>query len=145
MTIAYEYGPYEESGCVLEVSLRADVRWAEPTADDIRKAGGYDNWFRKTGNDAMRCYGGNVWVLWNPRAVLWVRRLAHPTALELLVQAFDEDGSDCAYNGIVNDYAAVWWGRAEEDTNLKRMPDHRRALEKRLNRHLGRNQSLIAA
>lgn len=142
MSIAYEYGSHEGGGCVLEIWLAGACRWADagactrpadhPTSDD---------YFQTSGLDAVQTFGGNVWVVWNPQIVVARRRLSHEDALRLLCAEFDADGPDYAYNGVVADYAALWWGQAEQSPALQRHPPYRRRLTRALLRALGRTQS----
>lgn len=149
LSVAYEYGAYETGGCVLEVELSASARWAdrsgyhEPERGADRDA--WDDFFKASGLDAARAYGGNVWVLWNPHAVAQVRRLSHREAMRLLCAKFDEDGPECGYNGVASEYAGIWWGQADQDVNLTRFPEQRKRLERTLSRLVGRVQSGSAA
>lgn len=145
LSLAYEYGSYETGGCVLEVWLSGASRWTETaghaTLENPVDRNAYDDFFQTSGLDAVRAFGGNVWVVWNPQIVVARRRLSHADALRLLCAAFDRDGPDCAYNGVVADCAAVWWGHAEHDPNLRRFPAYRRRIMRALLRAVGRTQS----
>ncbi|MGK2897260.1 MAG: hypothetical protein ACSLE9_01040 [Burkholderiaceae bacterium] len=70
-----------------------------------------------------------------------VRGLSHREAIQGLCAQFDNDGPDHGYNGVVSDYAGIWWGREAEDPNLRRFPDHLRRLQRTLKRCVGRTQS----
>lgn len=144
LTLAYEYGEYERGGCVLETWLAPDTRWT----DRIDEVGGratrfcaWDQFFIRSGMDAVSSFGGNVWVLWNPAVVAGVRRLSHREALRLMCAAFEQDGPDLGYNGVASEYAALWWGREAEDVSLSRFPQDCRALRQRLERCMGRSRS----
>lgn len=149
LTVAYEYGQYETGGCVLEAWLHPTARWTDRIDEQDGRDTSRDAWdgfFERTGNDAVRSFGGNVWVVWNPAVLVSVRRLSHREAIRRLCQAFDEDGPGCGYNGVVSDYASLWWGQEAQDPNLTRFPDHERALRRRLQRFVGRSRALgIAA
>lgn len=93
--------------------------------------------FADSGMDAVRSFGGNVWVVWTP-SVLPPRRLSRREAIRRLCAEFDEDGPQCGYNAVVQDYASIWWNQAASDPNLARFPDHHRQLMARLKRMTGR-------
>jgi hypothetical protein len=94
--------------------------------------------------DAVRGFGGNVWVVWNPAALVSITRLSHREAIRRLCAEFDEDGPDCGYNGVVSDYANLWWKQDATDPNLTRFPDHRQQLMARLKRFVGCTHSTRA-
>lgn len=144
LTVAYEYGMYETAGCVLEAWLLPSARWTDgfDGKTDCRDA--RDDFFVRSGMDAVRGFGGNVWVLWTPSVLVSVRRLGHREAVRRLCAEFDEGGPACAYNVVVSDYASIWWKQDASDPNLTRFPDHRRQLVERLNRCVGRPNSLKA-
>lgn len=146
LTLAYEYGMYETGGCVLEACIAPVARWT----DGIDAEGGrhtkgesWDRFFLNSGNDAVRGFGGNVWVVWNPAVLVAVRRLSHREALQRLCAEFEEDGPDCGYNGVVSDYASIWWGVEASDPNLRRFPEPLSTLQMRLRlrRMVGRCRS----
>lgn len=145
ISIAYEYGIYETGGCILEVRLSASTTWCDSAgiANLERPAGrdAYDDFFKASRFDAVRCYGGNVWVLWTTSRAVQVRLLTHGEALRMLCAGFEADGPDCGYNNVVSDYASLWWGTAECDPSLSRFPEHRQRLERTLKRHVGRVRS----
>jgi hypothetical protein len=147
ISIAYEYGCYEARGCVLEVWLSAATRWREDAPgmnfESTACGDAYDAMFHGSGLDAVRTFGGNVWVLWNPQVVVHVHRVHHHAALRRLCAQFDDDGPQCGYNHVVSDYASVWWGQAERDVNLLRFPEDRLRIERSLRRAVGRVQSSL--
>jgi hypothetical protein len=143
---AYEYGPYESGGCVLEAWLTPWARCADRITGgspmyEVGQA--WDQFFIRTGNDAVRTCGGNVWVVWNLAVLVSIRRLSHREAIRGLCRQFDADGL-CCYNGVADDYASIWWGQQEQSQSLMRSPDfpeNIQALQKRLQRFVGRSQS----
>ena len=149
LSVAYEYGAYETGGCVLEVKLLPTTRWLDGSGrDDLERAASRDAWdehFAATGLDAVRAYGGNVWVVWQPSVVASLRGLTHREAVRGLCAQFDSDGPDHGYNGVVSDYASLWWRQGDRDPNLSRFPEHRMRLEKNLARLVGRASSGEAA
>lgn len=144
LTVAYEYGMYETGGCILEARLAPHARWADGFGDTTPSRDGWDANFEASGLDAVRAYGGNVWVVWTPGVLVSVRRMSHREAVRRLCAEFDEDGPQCGYNGVVQDYASIWWNQAASDPNLTRFPDHHRELTARLQRMTGRTQSTRA-
>ncbi len=144
LTVAYEYGMYETGGCVLEARLSTTARWTDRFDGKANGKDAWDDFFARTGVDAIRAFGGNVWVVWNPGVLVSVRRLAHREAIRRLCAEFDEDGPQCGYNTVVQDYASIWWNQADSDPNLTRFPDHHRQLAARLKRMTGRTQSARA-
>lgn len=144
LTVAYEYGMYESGGCVLQACIAPAARWT----DRIDAVGGrhtkgeaWDRFFLHSRNDAVRGFGGNVWVVWNPAVLVAVRRLSHREALWRMCAEFEEDGPDCGYNGVVSDYASIWWGVEASDPNLRRFPEHLSTLQVRLRSMVGRCRS----
>ncbi len=81
---------------------------------------------------------------WTPGALVSPRRLGHREAIQRLCAEFDEDGPDCGYNAVIQDYASIWWKQANSDPNLTRFPDHHRQLAARLKRMTGRTHSTKA-
>lgn len=144
MTVAYEYGAYETGGCVLEARLSPTVRWTDRNDGKTGSRDAWDEFFRRSGMDAVRAFGGNVWVVWTPGALVSLRRLSHREAIRHLCAEFDEDGPDCGYNAVIQDYASIWWKQADSDPNLTRFPDHHRQLAARLKRMVGRTHSTKA-
>ena len=147
LSVAYEYGEYGEygaGGCVLEAWVAPSARWTEGIKApegrfDVGEA--YDRFFECSGNDAVRDFWGNVWVVWNPAVLVAVRRLTFREALRRLCAEFEEDGPDCGYNGAVSDYAGIWWGRETSDPNVTRFPEHLSMVRQRLQRMVGRCRS----
>lgn len=111
MSTAYEYGSYETGGAVLAFDLAPGSVWEDSGLGG--PPGGFDRYFRRTGIDALCCFGGNVWVVWNTAMIRNVRILSAEQAIRQLCQEFDEEGADVCYNGCVQDYADIWWGRQE--------------------------------
>lgn len=106
ITIAYEYGPYESNGCVLEVELAEDAN-----INDIGNITTSDLMFTENpGLDAINSYHGNVIVVWNTSKIKAVRILPKREAVKLLKEKFKEDGNNCAYNGFVQDHCEAYWG-----------------------------------
>ncbi len=103
--MAWEYGP-DRGGKILEVTLSPKTRWENDNRDadwncDARFAGGE--------LDALRAFGGNVWLLWNPEMVVGIRAL---TLKEIMVKALAEwraDGRDVGYNGDMGQLADLYW------------------------------------
>lgn len=137
LTVAYEYGMYETGGCVLEAWLAPTARWTDRLDGRTMQGDAWDAFFADSGMDAVRSFGGNVWVVWTPGALVSVRRLGHREAIQRLCAEFDEDGPQCGYNGVVQDYASIWWNQAASDPNLTRFPDYHRQLAARLKRMTG--------
>lgn len=144
LTVAYEYGMYETAGCVLEAWLSPSARWTDRLDGRSTQGDVWDDFFVRSGMDAVRSFGGNVWVVWTPSVLVSVRRLSHREAIRRLCAEFDEDGPDCGYNGVVSDYASLWWKQDASDPNLTRFPDHRQQLMARLTRFVGRTHSARA-
>lgn len=145
LSVAYEYGTYETGGCVLEARLSPATRWTDRVdgaSDGYRPAvHAFDTFFRRSGMDALRTFGGHVWVVWAPGVLVSVRRLGHREAVQRLCAEFEQEGPECGYNGLANDYASIWWKREASDPNLTRFPDHQRELTARLKRLMGRTHS----
>ena len=144
LTLAYEYGMYETGGCVLEARLAPSARWTDRLDGRNTQGDVWDAFFADSGMDAVRGFGGNVWVVWNPAALVSITRLGHREAIRRLCAEFDEDGPDCGYNGVVSDYANLWWKQDATDPNLTRFPDHRQQLMARLKRFVGCTHSTRA-
>lgn len=144
LTVAYEYGMYETAGCVLETWLSPSARWTDRFDGKAGSKDAWDDFFVRSGIDAIRAFGGNVWVVWTPGVLVSVRRLSHREAIRRLCAEFDEDGPACGYNAVVSDYASIWWKQDAADPNLTRFPDHHRQLTERLTRCVGRPHSLKA-
>lgn len=144
LTVAYEYGMYETGGCVLEARLAPTARWTDRFDGRGNGKDAWDAFFERSGMDAVRAFGGNVWVIWTPGALVSLCRLGHREAIRRLCAEFDEDGPDCGYNAVVQDYASIWWKQAMADPNLTRFPDHHRQLAARLERMTGRTHSTKA-
>lgn len=144
LTIAYEYGMYETAGCVLEAWLAPSARWTDRFDGKSGSKDAWDDFFIRSGIDAIRVFGGNVWVVWTPGVLVSVRRLSHREAIQRLCAEFDEDGPACGYNAVVSDYASIWWKQDTSDPNLIRFPDHRCQLVERLTRCVGHPHSLKA-
>jgi len=146
ISVAYEYGQYETRGCVLEARLSPTTCWTDryDTKGSNQDRDALDDFFMRSGMDAVCIYGGNVWVVWTPSVLVSVRRLSHREAMRRLCAEFDEDGPQCGYNAVIQDYASIWWKQADSDPNLTRFPDHHRQLAVRLKRMTGRTHSTKA-
>jgi len=75
LTLAYEYGMYETGGCVLEARLAPSARWTDRLDGRNTQGDVWDAFFADSGMDAVRGFGGNVWVVWNPAALVSITRL----------------------------------------------------------------------
>lgn len=146
IAIAYEHGAYEEGGCILQTWLAPGARWTDRSgrAPGANEGEACDAALETNGLDAVRTYGGNVWVVGNPAALVAVQRLSHREALRALCRQFDADGPDCGYNGVASDYASLWWGQEHLDPNLMRFPQDCGVLRTRLLRLVGRCRSELA-
>lgn len=144
LTVAYEYGMYEMGGCVLEAWLSPTARWTDRFDSKANSKDAWDDFFVCSGMDAIRAFGGNVWVVWTPDALVSLRRLSHREAIQRLCAEFEEDGPECGYNALVSDYASIWWRQDASDPNLTRFPDHHRQLVARMKRFMGRAHSTRA-
>lgn len=142
ISIAYEYGMYETGGSVVEAWIAADARWQD--GDDpamSHLAVERDSWgagFIASGLDALRTFSGNVWVVWNPAVLVHRRRLSQREALRVLCAEFDSDGPEVGYNGVVDDYATLWWQRTPLPSGLSRFEDYHQRLRRNLIRAVGR-------
>lgn len=141
LTVAYEYGMYETGGCVLEAWLTPTARWTDRFDGKAKSKDAWDDFFGRSGMDAVRAFGGNVWVVWRPDVLVSLRRLSHCEVIQRLCAEFDEDGPECGYNALVSDYASIWWRQDASDPNLARFPDHHQLLVARLKRFMGRAHS----
>ena len=144
LTLAYEYGMYETGGCVLEARLAPSARWTDRLDGRNTQGDVWDAFFADSGMDAVCGFGGNVWVVWNPTVLVSITRLSHREAIRRLCAEFDGDGPQCGYNGVVSDYANLWWKQDATDPNLTRFPDHRQQLMARLKRFVGCTHSTRA-
>lgn len=144
LSVAYEYGTYETGGCVLEARLAPTACWTDRLDGRNTQGEAWDKFFDESGMDAVRGFGGNVWVVWNPAVLVSITRLTHHEAIRRLCAEFDEDGPACGYNGVVSDYASLWWKQDASDPNLTRFPDHRQQLMARLKRFVGCTHSTRA-
>jgi len=141
LTVAYEYGMYETGGCVLEARLSPTARWTDWPGGIAASRDAWDDYFIRSGMDAVRGFGGNVWVVWTPGVIVSVRRLTHREAIRRMCAEFEEDGPNHGYNAVVSDYASIWWRQAANDPNLTRFPEHCQQLTDRLRRFMGRARS----
>jgi hypothetical protein len=103
--LAWEYGP-ERGGKILEVSLDARTCWRE--AEKLPVGQSYDAHFAQAGTDALRTYGGNVWLLWTTERAQ-VRALTIREIMIRIVAEFRHDGPGCGYNGDVDSLATLFW------------------------------------
>ncbi|MDR1646633.1 MAG: hypothetical protein LBR88_01150 [Zoogloeaceae bacterium] len=132
---------YETGGCVLEARLSPTARWTDRFDAEGNSKDAWDDFFIRSGLDALRAFDGNVWVIWNPGVLVSLRRLGHREAIQRLCNEFDEDGPECAYNALVSDYADIWWKRETSNECFTRFPDYRQQLMARLQRFAGRAHS----
>jgi hypothetical protein len=138
ITVAYEFGMYETSGCVLEVKLTNNITWTEC----INHLGeDYDQIFEITGIDALKTFDGNVWILNSCAKTAEIRLLTHHEALRIMIGEFDENGPNYGYNNVIDDYAYIWWDGEDQSNCLSRFPKHREKLAKALQRSVGRIRS----
>jgi len=103
--LAWEYGP-ERNGKILAVTLDTRTRWRD--AEKLPVGQSYDALFGGGKLDALRTYGGNVWLLWTvERAQVWpisVREI-----MARMIAEFRKDGPECGYNGDVGPLATLFW------------------------------------
>lgn len=137
----YEDGAYEDFGSVLEVWLHSRTRWRyqpeiAPLGDNADDAGHVG----KRGLDALRVASGEHWYVWNPTVVTIVRRLDYREAIPLLCEALDAAGPLATFNGVVQDYASIWWAHVQENPRLSEL-SYRQRLERVLRRYVGRKRS----
>ncbi len=141
VTIAYEYGQYETGGVVIEVRLDSAVRWVQH--EFVPRGTKNDTLFKQHSVDALRIFGGNVWVLGNVFLPTTRRILTHAEALSLMTQEFDTDGPDVCYNGVVDDYASIWWGNTHTSGAFARFPNYQSELTENLMKHCGKCQASL--
>lgn len=55
----------------------------------------------------MSGIGGEVWVVWNPAALIGIWRVPHREALRLVCAESEEDGPCIGDNGIAYEYASI--------------------------------------
>jgi len=142
ITVAYEYGLYEEAGCVLEVILHPETRWSDGTGRD-RVGSSYDELFRDHPVDALCTFSGNVWILWDVAIPATVRIMTHKEAIVQMTKEFDANGADVGYNNVIDDYATIWWGQEQSSPHLQRYPDDLAELKARLQSFTGRATSTL--
>ncbi len=144
----YAEGAYEDYGCVLEVWLHKRTRWRyRPAVEQV--IGEHDDAtaIRPTHEDqssldAIRISSGQRWYVWNQRIVSIVRRLAYHEAIPRLCNALDEAGPSRDFDGLVHDYACIWWGRSQGNPNLSVLA-YRQQLERVLRRYVGHKRSQL--
>jgi hypothetical protein len=144
ITIAYEYGMYETGGCVLEARISPTARWTDEPIRIAAAGEAWDQYFIRSGMDAVRTFGGNTWIVRTPGALVSVRRLTHRQAIQKLCAEFEEEGPEVGYNGGVSDYASIWWRQDAGNPGLTRFPEYHRQLKARLKRFVGRAHSARA-
>jgi hypothetical protein len=103
--LAWEYGP-QRGGKILAAELDPDTRWQEAARLPVGQS--YDPIFSSGAIDALRTYGGNVWLLWTMERAR-VRVLSLPEIMSRLVAELRQDGPDCSYNGDVGPLATLFW------------------------------------
>jgi hypothetical protein len=102
--MAWEYGP-DRGGKILEVTFAPGVRW-----ENVPMGAGSDCDARFASGevDALRTYGGNVWLLWKPEMVASIRPLPLKEIMTMAVAEWRKDGF-MGYNGDMDDLATLFW------------------------------------
>lgn len=135
ISVAYEYGEYEEGGVVLEIKLDIQTRWRHFDNQELPPYSPqvYDKAFLEEGMDAFCLSGGGLWLLWNGQRVSSLRRLSKREAHMHLFAEFEAEGPGWGYNGVAGDYAAAYHG---DKRHLGLLPLHwRKVCEKVAQRH----------
>jgi hypothetical protein len=141
VSLAWEYGP-QRSGKILAVTLDPATRWQN--ADTLPPGESYDGHFADGQTDALRTYGGNVWLLWNTERAQ-VRVLSLPEIMTHIVDEFREDGPDHGYNGDVAHLASLYWiGEATTYAELRICAPASFDVEAWKQRTLARGRTLLA-
>lgn len=113
-TIAYEYGDYENEGCVLEVMLRPGTVFSSAIDSVSGQSPGrrLDNWFLENCDAAaVKLYCGNVWLIWDTSCIQSIHMLTKREATIAVAECLQKDGPEFAYNASVQDIADAYWGR----------------------------------
>jgi hypothetical protein len=141
ISIAWEYGP-ERCGKILAVTLDPQTRWRD--AATLPAGQSYDAYFAKERIDALRTYGGNVWLLWTvERAQVCVLSISE--VMIRVVAEFEKDGPDHGYNGDLGPISTLFWrGEAAAYAELRICAYEGFDTEAWKSRAIGRYQSLFA-
>lgn len=111
LAVAYAYGAPEEGGRILEVRLGPSARCLDHVGGWRPGDGAcYDAAFAAGRADAIRTFGGNVWLLRPGAPVVGIRALAAGEARRLLADEIRAAGPDMGYNGAVQAYALAIHG-----------------------------------
>jgi hypothetical protein len=103
--LAWEYGP-DVGGKILEVTLSPDTRWSE----DSSHGDSQDERFARGDIDALRSFGGNIWLLCNMApSLVRVRVLPLSEIMTLVVAEWCQDGPQMGYNGDMGPMADLFW------------------------------------
>jgi hypothetical protein len=141
LCLAWEYGP-ERSGKILEVTLDTQTRWRE--AEKLPVGQTYDGHFAEGETDALRTYGGNVWLLWTAKRAR-IRALTIQQIMIRMVAEFRRDGPECGYNGDVDSLASLFWrGEAAAYGELRICAPKDFDVEAWKSRTIRRYQSLLS-
>jgi hypothetical protein len=139
--LAWEYGP-PCGGKILEVVLEPGIRWRD--ADRLAVGERYDDHFASAQLDALRTYGGNVWLLWTVERAR-VRVLSLPEIMLGIVAHFRRDGPGHGYNGDVDGLATLFWhGEDAAYAELRIAASQGFDVERWKRRTLGRYRFLLA-
>ena len=112
IAVAYAHGPYDVDPaqgacCVVELRVNPRVRWL-----DLGQPHSIHGLFMQEPLDAVRTWG-DLWAVWNTSGLISSARvLSHDEALRRLIREFETRGPDVIYEGITDEYAALWWRRA---------------------------------
>ncbi len=109
--LAWEYGP-DRCGKILAVTLDSETRWRD--VENLLVGQTYDSLFAAGKIDALRTYGGNVWLLWTLERAQ-VRVLTLTEIMAHMVAEFRKDGPNHGYNGDADRLATLFW-HGEEKT-----------------------------
>ena len=90
ISIALPYGDYRAGGCVLAVTLQPSTRFREMPIGIGRPD--YDRWFMTEGEQALKTFNGNVWLLWDSVCAHTIRRLTCSDAIKILTGEFTAEG-----------------------------------------------------
>jgi hypothetical protein len=119
MTIAYEYGSYENNSVVLAVRLAENCNLVHLNQYSIS-----DSYFLENPEvDAVSLFGGNVIIVWNLDCICIkdITKLPHLQSVEVMLKEMAEDGVSMGYNGWVEDYRNALFGDEEHNLTIKTM------------------------
>jgi hypothetical protein len=119
ITIAYEYGCYEERGAILRVRLKPGIAWRDDQAPPDEFGRRTDALLDAGVFGALKTYGGNVWLT-TPSAIADIELVRHEEAVGLLITAIAANGPNHGYNGLVQDFADFFHGQPSRDPGLDR-------------------------